>query len=95
MRLSLLAIFALAACHPSPGAASPDADASVSCAAACLNLAAMQCPEGDNGCTNNCLHAEVGGMFDLHPACLAAAKTPANARACSNDGGSPILCKGR
>jgi hypothetical protein len=58
-------------------------DASMSvCQAACANLRALGCREGDAGnCVATCEHAN-GVLTDLHPKCLAGARTKAQARDC-------------
>jgi hypothetical protein len=70
---------------PSPEIdAAPPVEAGTSpCALACANLAAIGCKEGlAPSCTTACEHAQEARITDLHPACLAAAKTKASARAC-------------
>ena len=73
------------AASPSNGDASPPT-AGGDCAAACANLAALGCPEGapksGQSCVEVCNHAQSSHLTDLKPACLAAAKTAADARAC-------------
>lgn len=94
MKLAAAALLALLAAEcpakPSPapvGDAAPDAG---SCAIACSNLASLGCQEGvaDN-CTSTCEHVETTRLTELHPSCLAAAKTKAEARACSKSVACP------
>lgn len=59
------------------------------CAKACINLGALGCPEaravdGGQSCYAVCAHAEETHKFDLKPACLAAAKSIAEAKACGS-----------
>lgn len=97
IRTSLL-LAALAAavpgCPPSPlqndsgaDAAPPDDldAASSACARACRNLAALGCSEGTaTSCTATCQHTQTARLVDLHPTCLADAKSKAAARACGS-----------
>ena len=79
---------------PSPKPPQPDAadvgmqvDASSDvCVQACLALRTVPCREGfsvDGGqsCEQVCQHT-MGGVFDIHPECLAKAKTKADVIAC-------------
>lgn len=75
---------------PSPGPAPPpdasdggeDLDASrASCAKACANLTSLGCPISD--CPAACTKAQ-GTLTDLHPSCIAKAKTKEEARACGS-----------
>lgn len=97
-----------AACPPKPPSPEPDvvvvdaatadagggeASASV---AACANLAALGCPEGADAsvCVRTIDHVQAGHLTDLHPDCLARARTKAEARACGakRDGGGSVDC---
>jgi hypothetical protein len=61
------------------------------CQRACDNLAAMGCPEGANlGCVQACSHAQLSGVFDIKPECIAAANTPNMVRQCGT-----VRCTGR
>lgn len=66
------------------GAAPAPAPADV-CDEACAELAALGCPEalpaGGQSCSRVCVHT-LGGVFDLKPACIAAAHSRAEVRAC-------------
>ena len=74
------------ACPPSPQPPAPVGDAGGTlCSVACANLAGLDCPEGRApNCATTCEHAQVERLTDLHPACLALAKTKAEARACKS-----------
>lgn len=62
-------------------AAPPDP---MGCRAACSNLAALGCKEGQAAsCAATCEHAN-GTLTDLKPTCLRLAKTKAAARACKS-----------
>jgi hypothetical protein len=53
--------------------------------AACANLAAVGCPEGSrDNCAEVMQQAQEAHLTDLHPTCLAAAKTQDAARACGS-----------
>jgi hypothetical protein len=90
-----LAAFVLA-CPPAPGpilvSSNPDAaatyvDASPDvklCAAACANLLALHCQEGAPSCFQVCTLVADTGLTDFHTACLVAATTQAQARACGS-----------
>lgn len=77
---------------PAPPAPPQSADAgprpqpppSDSCAAACVQLAALKCPEGATGCPETCRHVEATpSLARFHPDCISKAKTAAAVRACS------------
>ena len=58
------------------------------CASACANLSALGCPEGNpsggKSCAETCEHTQSTHLTDLKPACLSAARTVADARACGS-----------
>jgi hypothetical protein len=63
------------------------------CMAMCLNLAKHLCPEalgvdGGDSCYALCVHSEGTKQFNLKPACIVAAKTDADIRACGT-----VRCK--
>jgi len=77
-----------------PTATSPQRDADAMktatpslCAQACSCMNSLSCPEanppdsGDN-CETVCNHTIDSGVFDMKPACLAAAQTLADLQAC-------------
>ena len=82
--------FALGAgCTPSPGGTPPAVSTSASVppadpvTAACANLARLGCPEGKAAaCVATMGHAQAANITPVNPACLAAASSPAAARAC-------------
>jgi hypothetical protein len=64
------------------------------CPAACASLRDLGCPEGQpsaagTSCEDICARTESSGMFDLHPACVAGARSVADARACG------VRCQGQ
>lgn len=83
MKLSLLSILALAACHPSTAV---ESNAASVCAAACTALADAGCPEanglGGRTCLATCLHDTPAVVVDLHSSCVAAAHGAQAIRAC-------------
>ena len=89
MKIAAIALLFLLAAEcpakPSPhpvGDAAPDG---CSCALACSNLASLGCQEGvAANCTATCQHVESSRLTELHPTCLSAAKTKAEARACGS-----------
>jgi hypothetical protein len=95
IRTSLLvaALLAVPGCPPSPlqndagtDASPDDLDAASSaCARACKNLAALGCSEGTTpNCVATCQHTQSAKLVDLHPVCLADAKSKAAARGCGS-----------
>jgi hypothetical protein len=86
--VACVAALTIRACPPAP--TTPDAGppedldaATTGCARACRNLAVLGCSEGlDASCSTTCVHTQTSRLTDLHTACLAAAKTKADARAC-------------
>ena len=72
---------------PPPDAAPPSSDGAQGdvCAAACARLVALNCPEGTpppggRPCVDTCHVA--GGVYDLHPGCVAAAGSLIEVRQC-------------
>ena len=80
-------VSALAAECPAKPAPAPLGDAAAppaggSCASACARLYDLACPEGRAlNCVQTCEHAPAL-KTDMHVACLASARTKAEARAC-------------
>jgi hypothetical protein len=90
LAIAVLALAFVGCPKPTPGPNPPpdasdggdDLDASrASCSKACANLTALGCPITD--CPTACV-ASQGKLTDLHPACLAKAKTKEEARACGS-----------
>lgn len=58
------------------------------CAAACANLVRLGCPEGHPSggrtCLEVCNHTQSTHLTDLHTACLAAAKSVTEVKACKS-----------
>ena len=79
---------------PSPGPdAAPPFDGSIPvdagvvdglCADACARLRVLGCQEGAPACEGTCTHVRATGLTELHPECLAAAATKADARRCGS-----------
>lgn len=66
-----------------------DAARYASCAKACANLGKLGCPEaatvdGGDSCYAVCAHAVTSHKFDFKAACLTAAKSAAEAKACGS-----------
>lgn len=85
----LLCAVSLVACpYTDKPPAPPQPDASDSgaptCASMCANLSAMGCPEGAAGCDATCRHVQVTRLTDLPIACLSAARSKPEARACGS-----------
>lgn len=61
----------------------------------CANLAALNCGEafvrGEGDCTRTIEKMQSSGRMDVKPACLIAAKTPAQVRKCGTVRCTPVL----
>lgn len=70
---------------PQPAPPPPVLDGGT-CASACANLKALGCPEADADppCETVCAKVQAFEMTDLRLACLTAARTKAEARACKS-----------
>ena len=70
-----------------PDSATPSAGGT-DCAAACANLVKLGCPEGHpkagKSCLDVCNHTQSTHLTDLHTACLAAAKSVPEVKACKS-----------
>jgi hypothetical protein len=60
----------------------PDSAVHATCEAACKNIHALSCPEGDEQCVTVCKHANE--IRPLPLACWANARSVAEARACGS-----------
>lgn len=91
MRFAVLALVVCGCCAAPPPA--PDVGPAplhvsdsgpTGCHTACVNLAALGCPEGGASCDLTCVHVVASGLTDLRVDCLTAAKTKEAARACGS-----------
>lgn len=99
MKLALVLTLACAACQQAttstPAPAPPPSAVSSPAQAACSNLLALGCPEGQSTVCASTFAAVVAadaGFSDPNLPCLAAAKSAAAARACSP---GFVACAGR
>ena len=86
-----LAMLVIVQCTPTPvtpptdgGRDASSGDSGDAIARACQNLATLGCAEGNASCVTTMQHAQSTGITDLKPACLAAAKSKADVRACGS-----------
>lgn len=87
LTIAAVLMVASAACPPAPKPAPlPLPDGGVMCAVACENLRTIGCPEAfaDPPCEVVCAKVQAFEMTDLNLACLSAARSKPEARACKS-----------